>query len=66
MDKKTYAEMLAYYNGYILALEDVLSDHDALVRAGSLTASKLTLKVRGSLDDAKRSRENLISKEVGV
>jgi hypothetical protein len=66
MNKNTHAEMLAYHNGYILALEDVLNDHDALVRSGNLTASRLALQVRGSLEDARRSREALLSQEVST
>jgi len=60
MKKAIYDEMLSYHNGYILALEDVLEDYKRLISSGAFTGQSLILKVRGSLDDAKRSRETFV------
>ena len=57
---KTYREMIQYHNGYILALEDIKSDMERFIRAGTYTGERMRAQIQGTLADAKRSREALI------
>lgn len=61
--RETLEGMVAYHQGYILALQDILDDYARLVRSGTFTRERFHAEIKSSLAQAQRSLGRVVAEK---
>lgn len=61
--RETLKEMVAYHQGYILAIQDLLDDYGRMMRSGTYTRERFVAEMKSSLRQAQRSLGRVVSEQ---